>query len=72
MKTNEMDEMTEYNEYDESSYYMLRHFADYVNDWTLLDDPWHAKAVTMLHCIHDGYNYREGLIQGFNTEEEEW
>lgn len=65
--------MTDYNERDDENFgsdYMLRYFARYVSDWTLLYDPWYTEAKAMLHCIHDGYNYREGLIQGFNTEEE--
>lgn len=53
---------------DFGSEYMLRYFADYVNDWTLLDYP--ELATEMLCCIHDGYRYREGLISDWNTDDE--
>ncbi len=65
--------MTDFNERDYEDFgsdYMLRHFMHYVEDLTLLYDPCYTEAKAMLHCIHDGYNYREGLIQGFNTDEE--
>lgn len=53
---------------DFGSEYMLSYFCRYVDDWTLTDDP--EQAEDMLCCIHDGYEYRKGLIQGWNTEEE--
>lgn len=51
------------------SAYMAGYFAAYVNDWGLLDDD-PEQVYDMLCCIHDGFNYREGLIRGWNSVEE--
>ena len=54
---------------DFGSSYMAGYFAAYVNDWDLLDDD-PEQVYDMLCCIHDGFNYREGLIRGWNRDEE--
>ena len=54
---------------DFGSPYMAGYFAAYVNDWDLLDDD-PEQVSDMLCCIHDGFNYREGLIRGLNSDEE--
>ena len=54
---------------DFGSPYMAGYFAAYVNDWDLLDDD-PEQVFDMLCCIHDGFGYREGLIRGWNRDEE--
>ena len=54
---------------DFGSSYMAGYFAAYVNDWDLLDDD-PEQVYDMLCCIHDGFGYREGLIRGWNGDEE--
>lgn len=54
---------------DFGSRYMAGYFAEYVNDWDILEeDP--EQVYDMLCCIHDGFGYREGLIRGWNSIEE--
>ena len=54
---------------DFGSRYMAGYFAAYVNDWDLLEeDP--EQVSDMLCCIHAGYDYREGLTRGLNSDEE--
>ena len=54
---------------DFGSCYMAGYFAEYVNDWDILEeDP--EQVYDMLCCIHDGFNYRDGLIRGWNSVEE--
>ena len=54
---------------DFGSSYMAGYFAAYVNDWDLLDDD-PEQVYDMLCCIHNGFGYREGLIRGWNRDEE--
>ena len=49
--------------------YMAGYFAAYVNDWDLLDDD-PEQVYDMLCCIHNSYGYQEGLIRGWNRDEE--
>ena len=54
---------------DFGSSYMAGYFAEYVNDWDILEeDP--EQVSDMLCCIHDGFGYQEGLIRGWNSVEE--
>ena len=46
--------------------YMAGYFAEYVNDWDILEDD---QVYDMLCCIHDGFNYQDGLIRGWNSVE---
>ena len=54
---------------DFGSRYMVKYFAAYVNDWDLLEEDL-EQVSDMLCCIHDGYNYHEGLIRRWNSDEE--
>ena len=54
---------------DFGSRYMVEYFAAYVNDWDLLEEDL-EQVSDMLCCIHDGYGYHEGLIRGWNSDEE--
>ena len=49
------------------SFYMSIYFAEYVNDWDIIGDD---QVYDMLCCIHDGFNYQDGLIRGWNSVEE--
>ena len=64
------EEMADANSWggDFGSPYMAGYFAEYVNDWDPEEDP--EQVYDMLCCIHDGFNYREGLIRGWNSVEE--
>lgn len=64
-----VEEMVDANSWggDFGSSYMARYFAEYVNDWDILED---EQVYDMLCCIHDGFGYRDGLIQGWNSVEE--
>ena len=52
---------------DFGSSYMAGYFAEYVNDWGILEDD---QVYDMLCCIHNGFGYRDGLILGWNSVEE--
>ena len=66
-----VEEMADANGWggDFGSSYMAGYFAEYVNDWDILEeDP--EQVSDMLCCIHDGFGYQEGLIRGWNSVEE--
>ena len=52
---------------DFGSSYMAGYFAGYVNDWDILEDD---QVDDMLCCIHDGFNYWDGLTRELNSVEE--
>ena len=64
-----VEEMVHANSWggDFGSRYMAEYFAAYVNDWDILED---EQVYDMLCCIHDGFNYRDGLIREWNSVEE--
>ena len=53
---------------DFGSRYMVGYFAEYVNDWDLLEDL--EQVSDRLCCIHNGFNYQEGLIRKWNSDED--
>ena len=63
------EEMADANSWggDFGSRYMAGYFAEYVNDWDILEDD---QVYDMLCCIHDGFGYQDGLIRGWNSVEE--
>ena len=52
---------------DFGSSYMAGYFAEYVNDWGILEDD---QVYDMLCCIHNGFGYHDGLIREWNSVEE--
>ena len=64
-----VEEMADANGWggDFGSSYMAGYFAEYVNDWDILEDD---QVYDMLCCIHDGFGYHDGLIREWNSVEE--